>query len=109
MKVRGRLCRLIPEAQGTTCDQRIERIEDTRWARILRVPFKEESGAVVNSWISRWATAPPTSPSVAVARCLPPWWLVLEQHSIAASVNSASSLCLGRRCVDAMPEAGLLL
>lgn len=33
--------RLIPEAQGTTCDQRIERINDTKHCYILRVPFRD--------------------------------------------------------------------
>ncbi|MGB5293889.1 MAG: sucrose synthase, partial [Thermoanaerobaculia bacterium] len=33
--------RLIPEAEGTTCDQRVEEIAATRNARILRVPFRE--------------------------------------------------------------------
>ena len=33
--------RLIPEAQGTTCDQRIEKIHDTKHCTILRVPFRD--------------------------------------------------------------------
>lgn len=45
--------RLIPEAQGTTCDQRLEDINGTRHARILRVPFKDKSGKVVPQWMSR--------------------------------------------------------
>lgn len=45
--------RLIPEAQGTTCNQKIEKIEDTKWARILRVPFKEDSGEILQHWVSR--------------------------------------------------------
>lgn len=32
--------RLIPDAQGTTCDQRIEPIRGCQHARILRVPFR---------------------------------------------------------------------
>lgn len=46
--------RLIPEARGTTCDQRIERIEGTEHARILRVPFRSDSGEVLEPWISRF-------------------------------------------------------
>ncbi len=46
--------RLIPEAQGTTCDQRIEAIEGTKNARILRVPFYDEAGDIVPQWISRF-------------------------------------------------------
>ena len=37
--------RLIPEAQGTTCDQQFESIVGTKKARILRVPFRAETGA----------------------------------------------------------------
>ena len=33
--------RLIPEAQGTTCNQRIEKIHDTKHCTILRVPFRD--------------------------------------------------------------------
>lgn len=33
--------RLIPEAQGTSCDQRIEKIHDTKHCTILRVPFRD--------------------------------------------------------------------
>ena len=46
-------CRLIPEAQGTTCNQKVELIEQTEWARILRVPFKKANGEVLPNWISR--------------------------------------------------------
>ena len=47
--------RLIPEAQGTTCDQRIEEINGTRSARILRVPFRTKDGRVVPQWMSRYS------------------------------------------------------
>jgi sucrose synthase len=50
--------RLIPEAEGTTCDQRIEPIAGTRNARILRVPFLDSSGQVVPHWISRFKIWP---------------------------------------------------
>ena len=45
--------RLIPEAQGTTCNQRIEAINSTHYARILRVPFRDQTGKVVPHWMSR--------------------------------------------------------
>ncbi len=48
------ITRLIPEADGTTCDQRIEPIAGTEHARILRVPFREPGGEVVPHWISRF-------------------------------------------------------
>jgi sucrose synthase len=50
--------RLIPEAEGTTCDQRLEPIEGTRNARILRVPFREPNGDVIPQWISRFKVWP---------------------------------------------------
>jgi len=52
------ISRLIPEAEGTTCDQRIESIAGTDHARILRVPFRETSGEVVPHWISRFEIWP---------------------------------------------------
>ena len=50
--------RLIPEADGTSCDQRIELITDTRNARILRVPFVNAAGEVLPHWISRFEVWP---------------------------------------------------
>ncbi len=50
--------RLIPEARGTTCDQPREAIAGTRNAQILRIPFRDESGAVVPQWISRFEIWP---------------------------------------------------
>ncbi len=52
------ITRLIPEARGTTCDQRIEPIMGTQNARILRVPFREAGGEVVPHWISRFEIWP---------------------------------------------------
>lgn len=52
------ITRLIPEAGNTTCDQRIEPIIGTRNARILRVPFRTESGEVLPQWISRFEVWP---------------------------------------------------
>ncbi len=53
------LTRLIPEADGTTCDERIEPILGTENARILRVPFRTyEGGEVIPQWISRFEVWP---------------------------------------------------
>jgi len=46
--------RLIPQAEGTTCDQRIEQVAGTEAVRILRVPFRDQQGQVVPHWISRF-------------------------------------------------------
>jgi sucrose synthase len=48
------LTRLIPEARGTTADQRVEPIDGTQNARILRVPFRDEHDGVVRPWVSRF-------------------------------------------------------
>ncbi|GJP31505.1 hypothetical protein CLOM_g12573, partial [Closterium sp. NIES-68] len=45
--------RLIPEARGTTCNQRIEAVAGTQFTRILRVPFRTPHG-VVKRWVSRF-------------------------------------------------------
>lgn len=53
------LTRLIPEAGGTTCDQRIEPILGTENARILRVPFRTyDGGETIPHWISRFEVWP---------------------------------------------------
>ncbi len=52
------LTRLIPEADGTTCDQKLEPIVGTRHARILRVPFRTQQGETVPHWISRFEIWP---------------------------------------------------
>ncbi len=52
------ITRLIPEAQGTTCDQRLEPIAGTRSARILRVPFRTAAGDVLPHWVSRFEAWP---------------------------------------------------
>ncbi len=52
------ISRLIPDADGTTCDQRIEPIAGTNNARILRVPFRDHAGQVMPHWISRFEIWP---------------------------------------------------
>jgi sucrose synthase len=49
--------RLIPNANGTTCNQRIEKLEGTQYSRILRVPFRNEDG-ILHNWISRFDVYP---------------------------------------------------
>jgi len=38
------LTRLIPDAHGTSCNERLEPISGCRNARILRVPFRDREG-----------------------------------------------------------------
>ncbi|XP_044497870.1 sucrose synthase 2-like isoform X1 [Mangifera indica] len=49
--------RLIPDATGTTCNQRLERIGGTEHTNILRVPFRNENG-ILRKWISRFDVWP---------------------------------------------------
>lgn len=50
--------RLIPEAHGTTCNERLEAISGTSHARILRVPFRDREGRILRKWISRFDVWP---------------------------------------------------
>lgn len=50
--------RLIPEADGTTCNQPLEKIHGCDCAAILRVPFRKEGGEVIRHWISRFEIWP---------------------------------------------------
>ncbi|MGB5832486.1 MAG: sucrose synthase [Thiohalocapsa sp.] len=52
------LTRLIPEAEGSICNQRLEPIAGTRNATILRVPFRNEAGEVMKDWMSRFRVWP---------------------------------------------------
>jgi sucrose synthase len=47
------MTRLLPDAVGTTCGQRLEKVYGTEHAHILRVPFRTEKG-IVRRWISRF-------------------------------------------------------
>jgi sucrose synthase len=48
------LTRYIPEALGTTCNIRKEKIHGTDNCWILRVPFKDKNDHIMESWISRF-------------------------------------------------------
>jgi sucrose synthase len=50
--------RLIPEATDTTCNQPEEHIFDTKYAKILRVPFRYKNGEIINHWIPRFHVWP---------------------------------------------------
>ncbi|KAA8523368.1 hypothetical protein F0562_009791 [Nyssa sinensis] len=49
--------RLLPDAVGTTCGQRLEKVYNTEHSHILRVPFRDEKG-IVRKWISRFEVWP---------------------------------------------------
>ncbi|XP_061996660.1 sucrose synthase [Rosa rugosa] len=49
--------RLLPDAVGTTCGQRLEKVYNTKHSDILRVPFRTEKG-IVRKWISRFEVWP---------------------------------------------------
>lgn len=52
------LTRLIPEAEGTNCNQHLEPIIGTHNAHILRVPFRNDAGEEIPHWISRFEIWP---------------------------------------------------
>ena len=52
------LTRLIPNAEGTTCNKRLEKVYDTKNTYILRVPFKNGNKKVTDNWISRFEMWP---------------------------------------------------
>ncbi|PWA89593.1 sucrose synthase 2 [Artemisia annua] len=49
--------RLIPDAKGTSCNQRLEKVMGCEYAHILRVPFRTEEG-ILHKWISRFDVWP---------------------------------------------------
>ncbi len=52
------LTRRIPEAGNTTCNQAREKIFKTSNGWILRLPFRDDQGAVLPEWISRFKIWP---------------------------------------------------
>ncbi|MFB2974358.1 sucrose synthase [Aerosakkonema sp. BLCC-F183] len=52
------LTRLIPNSDGTRCNQRLEKVYGTENAWILRVPFREFNPNMTNNWISRFEIWP---------------------------------------------------
>jgi sucrose synthase len=52
------LTRLIHNSDGTTCNQRLEKIHGTQDAWILRVPFREFNPKLTQNWISRFEIWP---------------------------------------------------
>ncbi|MEA3640722.1 MAG: sucrose synthase [Lamprobacter sp.] len=52
------LTRLIPESEGTMCNERLEPIAGTRNAVILRVPFRNAAGEILPHWVSRFQLWP---------------------------------------------------
>lgn len=52
------LTRLIPNAMGTDCNKRMEKIYNTENSWILRVPFRDKNKNVTDNWISRFEIWP---------------------------------------------------
>jgi len=48
------LTRLIPNSDGTLCNQRLEKVHGTQNAWILRVPLREFNANITQNWISRF-------------------------------------------------------
>ncbi|KAL8467523.1 hypothetical protein ACS0TY_030955 [Phlomoides rotata] len=49
--------RLLPDAAGTTCGQRLEKVFGAEHSHIIRVPFRTEKG-ILRKWISRFEVWP---------------------------------------------------
>lgn len=49
--------RLLPDAVGTTCGQRLESVEGTKHTNIIRIPFRTKDG-ILRKWISRFDVWP---------------------------------------------------
>ena len=52
------LSRLIPNNDGTRCNERLEKVHGTENAWILRVPFRENNPELTQNWISRFEIWP---------------------------------------------------
>ncbi|MEG3894343.1 MULTISPECIES: sucrose synthase [unclassified Microcoleus] len=52
------LTRLIPNSDGTRCNERLEKVYGTENAWILRVPFREFNPKLTQNWISRFEIWP---------------------------------------------------
>ncbi|NEO99181.1 MAG: sucrose synthase [Symploca sp. SIO2E9] len=52
------LSRLIPNSDGTRCNERLEKVHGTENAWILRVPFREFNPKLTQNWISRFEIWP---------------------------------------------------
>ncbi|HEY9847044.1 MAG TPA: hypothetical protein V6D03_12730, partial [Candidatus Caenarcaniphilales bacterium] len=52
------LTRLIPQCQGTQCNQRLEKVDGTKNTWILRVPFSKFNPQVTQNWISKFEIWP---------------------------------------------------
>lgn len=52
------LTRLIPDAEGTTCDMPREKVVGSDNCWIIRVPFRHADETVINHWISRFKIWP---------------------------------------------------
>ncbi|OWY64027.1 sucrose synthase [cyanobacterium TDX16] len=52
------LTRLIPNCEGTLCNQRLEKLEGSKNGWILRVPFRKFNPNVTQNWISKFEIWP---------------------------------------------------
>lgn len=52
------LSRLIPNSEGTRCNERLEKVRGTDNGWILRVPFREFNPKLTENWISRFEIWP---------------------------------------------------
>ena len=88
------LTRLIPNSDGTRCNERLEKVHDTENAWILRVPFREFNPKLTQNWISRFEI-----------------WPYLETYAIDAEKELLAEFHLDnalirRRCIEGIASSG---
>lgn len=76
--------RLLPDAVGTTCGQRLEKVIGTEHTDIIRVPFRNENG-ILRKWISRFDVWPYLETYTEVYKLI--LWLDVL-HILACSINT---------------------
>lgn len=76
--------RLLPDAVGTTCGQRLEKVIGTEHTDIIRVPFRNENG-ILRKWISRFDVWPYLETYTEVYRLI---FLLDVVHNLDFSVNT---------------------
>ena len=52
------ITRLIPESGETTCHLKEEHVQGTDNVHIIRIPFRDPDGSIVNHWLSRFKVWP---------------------------------------------------
>lgn len=91
--------RLIPDAQGTKCNQEMEPILNTTHSHILRVPFRTDKG-ILPQWVSRFDIYPYLERFTQASACMHTnfkWW---DRIVIWALLKHWLQKLVNERCVE---------